>query len=261
MQVLICCSGNLTDPTCGGQSHELTRYITPFRRGLGHWLTDVTTLLPLMGDGSAPRQCALTMATDAWALPWTVTLALRLERDAAPAPTSAVVPLWNSGTGGNGGASWGVTFDATYNTPKNFPVRQVPIPSWATKALLHSVITGHGADNFNCAEFCVTSHAITVAGTTHTVTYDNAGTDEGCTHYAIDGALPNEHGTWLYGRDGWCDGSAIRPWLADVTGDIAWGASTSVNISYRGTYNGADPHPNPQTNMPYIIIHVYVAFS
>ncbi len=91
-------------------------------------------------------------------------------------------------------------------------------------------------------------------------TFDAAGTNEGCTLASITGALPNEHGTWLYGRDGWCDGSSVRPWLLDVTNDI-FPQTGTFNVSYRGTFNGMDPNPIPQTNMPYIIIHSYLAFA
>ena len=265
MQILVCCS-NTSDSTCGGANLELTRYITPFRRGLGHWLTDISPLLPLLvGDqqAPAPTKCLFTAATDAWAMPWTVTGALRLGRSAAPAAPVArtVVPLWNTGSGGNGGANWGVTFDKDFNNGVNFEERSVSIPSWGpTRATLHAVITGHGSDNNNCAEFCVTTHVVTVSGVQHEETFENAGTDEGCTLHTLSGALPNEHGTWLYGRDGWCDGSAVRPWIIDITPDIDF-AQPSFNVTYVGLFNGANPNPQPQTNMPYIIVHIYVVFS
>ena len=69
----------------------------------------------------------------------------------------------------------------------------------------HAVITGHGSDNNNCAEFCVTTHVVTVSD--------------------IDFAQP------------------------------------SFNVTYVGLFNGVNPNPQPQTNMPYIIAHIYVVFS
>ena len=125
-QVLASCSAagcNVSDPTCGGVNTELARFITPFRRGLGHWVTDVTPLLPLLfGDQQQQQQqapalqCLFTAATDSWALPWTVSMKLHLSSTAAAdAPTArALVPLWNTGSGGNGGANWGITFDKDY---------------------------------------------------------------------------------------------------------------------------------------------------
>ena len=32
-----------------------------------------------------------------------------------------------------------------------------------------------------------------------------------------EGGIPNEHGTWHFGRNGWCDGQNVRPWVVDVT--------------------------------------------
>ena len=68
--VTVCCSGNISDPACATSKYgftELGRYITPFRRGLGHWLTDVTPLLPLLFDDQSSTDnatCAFTFATD-----------------------------------------------------------------------------------------------------------------------------------------------------------------------------------------------------
>ena len=39
---------------------------------------------------------------------------------------------------------------------------------------------GHGSDEENCAEFCVTSHTFLVNGAEHTVTFREAGTEWGC---------------------------------------------------------------------------------
>jgi cyclophilin family peptidyl-prolyl cis-trans isomerase len=264
-QVLVCCNGNVSDPTCGGVNQELARWITPFRRGIGHWITDVSPLLPLLvGDQSSSTavKCSFTMATDAWAMPWYPSLFLRLSTiPNAPLSSKQIVPLWNTGAGGNGGENWGCVFDQKYNDGTCFPNRTVSIPSGATRAHIHSVITGHGSDNNNCAEFCATSHVITVNNEhIHEETFDNAGTNVGCTLATLSGALPNEHGTWPYGRDGWCDGSAVRPWIFEITNDIDF-SSNSFDVSYKGLFNGETPNPNPQTNMPYMIVHIYVSFS
>jgi hypothetical protein len=68
--VTVCCSGNISDPACATSRYgftELGRYITPFRRGLGRWLTNVSSLLPLLLDDQANNDnatCAFTFATD-----------------------------------------------------------------------------------------------------------------------------------------------------------------------------------------------------
>ena len=73
------------------------------------------------------------------------------------------------------------------------------------------------------------------------------------------GVEPNEHGTWLYGRNGWCDGQDVRPWLADVSADLkAPGAGMNV-VEYRGLYRGKDPQP--RQNPGYIMQSSTLSFS
>jgi hypothetical protein len=47
----------------------------------------------------------------------------------------------------------------------------------------------------------------TVNGAEHAVSFDDAGSAWGCTRAVPLGSLPNEHGTWMYGRNGWCAGA------------------------------------------------------
>ncbi len=72
------------------------------------------------------------------------------------------------------------------------------------------------------------------------VNFSEAGTPWGCADHAGDGAQPNEHGTWWYGRGGWCDGQQVEPWVVDVT---AWlSPAGRVNrVVYKGLYLGAEP--------------------
>lgn len=46
------------------------------------------------------------------------------------------------------------------------------------------------------------------------------GTALGCTLRVKDGVVPNEHGTWLYGRGGWCDGLQVNPWRIDISRQV-----------------------------------------
>ena len=36
-----------------------------------------------------------------------------------------------------------------------------------------------------------------------------AGTEWGCADRVLEGVTPNEHGTWHFGRMGWCDGQGV----------------------------------------------------
>lgn len=50
---------------------------------------------------------------------------------------------------------------------------------------------------------------------------DPSGSPLGCTNLVKDGAVPNEYGTWLYGRGGWCDGLQVDPWRIDITAQVS----------------------------------------
>ncbi|KAG9345206.1 hypothetical protein JZ751_009751 [Albula glossodonta] len=121
VQLFVCC--DYFSPYC---NRELGRWITAFRRGIGHWLTDVSPLLPLLTTG----KCTFTMKTVPWAMPWMASLNLRFR-----------------------------------------------------------------SSNYS-------------------------GSALGCAARVVEGAVPNEHGTWLYGRGGWCDGLQVNPWIIDISSQL-----------------------------------------
>lgn len=189
-------------------------------RRIGRWLTPVKPLIPLLqsADSSSANTCNFTMKTVPWAMAWVPTLNIRLvgkiqvldryetfhSREKALVPVE-VIPLFRGGT-----------FDKNYNA-KYRPITFVP-PQGTDKVKLVATITGHGSDNNNCAEFCVTSHHFVVNNKhNYTRVFKNAGTALGCADRVLEGVVPNEHGTWLYGRDGWCDGQEVVPWVVDIT--------------------------------------------
>ena len=139
-----------------------------------------------------------------------------------------IVPLFRGGT-----------FHEDYNT-KYSPFSFIP-PKGTERIKLVAVITGHGSDNNNCAEFCATSHHFVVNKKhNYTRVFSNAGTAMGCADRVPEGVVPNEHGTWLYGRDGWCDGQEVVPWVVDITSALQ---SPNNTIEYFGWFNNTDPHP------------------
>ncbi|EDV28324.1 uncharacterized protein TRIADDRAFT_37261 [Trichoplax adhaerens] len=243
VQLYVCCS-NATSHC----QQELGRWITSFRRRIGHWLTPVTPLLPLLSSSS----CNFTMKTVPWAQPWFTTLKLRFshkinttvaKKKGTPLKPQKLIPLFRGGT-----------FDKNYN--KKYKPIHFNMTSKTKKVKLVAVITGHGSDNNNCAEFCVTSHHFMVNEKHANVrTFSNAGNSLGCAERVLQGVTPNEHGTWLYGRDGWCDGQEIKPWIVDITNQLS---TKSVNtITYHGYYNHTDPHPTSKPG--YIIMYSFLS--
>ncbi|XP_069769783.1 uncharacterized protein [Narcine bancroftii] len=242
VQLYVCCKANSS--YC---NLELGRWITPFRRRIGHWLTDVSPLLPLLNAA----KCTFTMKTVPWAMPWRPTLNLRFSKvnQELTGYNSTLHPfqLLQLFTGG--------TFDKNYNK-KYQPIKFVVPPS-TRKVELYAVITGHGSDENGCGEFCVTSHHFIINYIfNNSRIFDNAGTSFGCANKVSEGVVPNEHGTWLYGRNGWCDGQNVLPWTRDVTKQVNMDGTNS--IMYFGWFKGKDP--NPKQNPGEIIMYSYLIF-
>ncbi|KAL4646857.1 hypothetical protein GN956_G9578 [Arapaima gigas] len=241
VQLYICC--DKFSPLCG---LELGRWITAFHRGTGHWLTDVSPLMPLLNG----KKCTFTMQTAPWAMPWVSGLHLRFSHSnqsgdgSDPLRPFKLEPLFKGGT-----------FDHDYNSryqPVSFTV-----PQATKKVEVYAVITGHGSDDNGCGEFCVTSHHFLVNGVfNNSLVFDTAGTALGCTARVGEGAVPNEGGTWLYGRAGWCDGLQVNPWKIDVTQQLNMTGRNS--ILYFGLFRGKDP--NPKTNPGMITMYSYLVF-
>ncbi len=60
---------------------------------------------------------------------------------------------------------------------------------------------------------------------------------------------PHTIGTWFFGRNGWCDGQQVSPWVADVTDALSPGSV--AQIQYKGLYYGQNP---PAAEQPGIIM-------
>ncbi|KAK3609886.1 hypothetical protein CHS0354_015079 [Potamilus streckersoni] len=240
IQVFVCC--NPESSLCG---MELGRWISPFRRRIGIWLSDVSSLLPLL----AGQTCMFTMKTAPWAMPWIPSLWLRFSQPQAEGPgrifPAEILSLYQPGA----------TFDKNYNT--HFPPMEFQVPKDTTQIYIYAVITGHGSDENGCGEFCVTSHHFNVNGHINNITFSDAGTALGCADQVSTGVIPNEHGTWLYGRDGWCDGRNVFPWVIDVTDQLLPTGEANL-IKYFGWFNGSDP--NPQHNPGEMIMYSYLVY-
>lgn len=244
VQLFVCC-----DSLSMYCNTELGRWITAFRRGIGHWLTDVSPLLPLLDSPT----CTFTMKTVPWAMPWVVSLNLRFSLSngtvtagEAPLRPFRVTSLFSGGT-----------FDKNYN--KQYQPFKFFTPFSTKKVELYAVITGHGSDENECGEFCVTSHYFYVNSVyNNTLTFKSAGSPLGCSLKVPDGAVPNEHGTWLYGRGGWCDGLQVDPWRVDLTQQLDLSGSSSNSVQYCGLFEDRDPNPSAQPG--YIIMSSFLIF-
>jgi hypothetical protein len=201
---------------------ELGRWITTYHRW-GRWVHDVSPLLPLLKDGGTRRLAFYTQQA------YRVGLSLRLSNAGRATVPSEATPLFSGGD-----------FGPAYNDGR-LP-RTVPIPADAKRVTLAITVTGHGgAQPGNCAEFCSPDHHFSVNGNDHVVQFTEPGDPEGCMRQTAQGTVPNQYGTWWYGRDGWCPGREVPMQVIDVTDDVTPGQDAT--FEYRGFYQGA-PYPS-----------------
>ena len=78
--------------------------------------------------------------------------------------------------------------------------------------------------------------------------FDNswANVENGCEQQVAYGTVPNQFGTWFYGRGGWCPGMEVAPRTLDITASVTPG--TSATIRYEGRLDGEPYVPIPATN-------------
>lgn len=207
-----------------GKMTEIARFITSYHRET-HWIVDATAMLPLLKAGATTFHWEFaptwnTQPTRTW-------LKLRLsKRNKGMRPTQATY-LWNGG-------GWNKNYDAGH------PKMDVPIAATTKHVELWALITGHGGDAPTmCSEFCNHQHDFTVGGKTFRKEHKEAGSSNKCMPNLEKGMVPNQGGTWWFGRGGWCPGMQVDPWVQDVTDLVKPGQTAS--IEYHGKYQSATP--------------------
>lgn len=224
---------------------EIYRMITSYKRQ-GRWITDLTPMLPLLQPGGKTRFRWYTVDG------WRVTANLRFYKDKAAAlrPYAAV-------------ALYGTEqFNQTYNG--KFAPKKVKVPADAKGAKLVALITGHGSatDTLNCAEFCNFTNHFTIGAKEFSLAHPDAGTAKGCMTKVDQGVLPNQYGTWPYGRAGWCPGWDVKPWVVDVSAQVTPGSE--VEVSYKALLGGKEFVPVPTGKgdyAPVIKMSSYLVFE
>ncbi len=202
---------------------EMSRFITPYHREASYIL-DATQALPWLAEGGA-RTIRYSFAPSWNTQPTYTEFSFRLgalEQDARPTQTHYLF-----GGGGFGGA---------YNDGRD-PI-EVAIPATATRVEVRAIITGHGMDAGNCAEFCNHQHEWTVGDEVVMHDHPIVGNQEGCAQAIPQGVVPNQGGTWWFGRGGWCPGQRVDPMVIDATDQVVGGTLT---VGYRGLLGGGTP--------------------
>lgn len=258
---------------------ELARWITPFGRRGGRWISDVTPLHALLDPRPhghpAGSRCRLHLSTPSWAGDWVPALSLRFHvakptRDGAWTPGSTpwreAVPLFSGGR-----------LSSTYGGGRRI-VALPAEPSRRRRVTLVAVISGHGQEErFDCGEFCETLHVFRVNGRTNvTAELGFAGgtnrSEDGCAGSVSSGVQPNQFGTWEFARGGWCNASPVRLWTFDVTEavnggeDLREGGRATASVEYFASVKGHDGIPRlgalaPNAGPPSILMESYMVFT
>ena len=198
---------------------EIGRWITTYGRS-GKWVTDITPLLPLIKQ-KGKNKFKFSVAGDQY----TNYLDLLFIPDESSDTPLDIHPLYSGTT----------QFNEEYNT--KFEEITLDIPANAKKVFISAYITGHGngSEQENCAEFCKFESIFNVNGTDFEIDFDNAGTDRGCFDLVNEGVVPNQSGSWPFGRAGWCPGQDVKLINIDITDNVITGTNT---FAYKGFLDG-----------------------
>ncbi len=103
----------------------------------------------------------------------------------------------------------------------------------ATKAFIKNSISGHGADNTNCAEFCNKFYQLNINNN------QIAQKQIWRSDCGLNQVYP-QTGTWLYDRANWCPGAVVWPIYHDISALTSANTDFSVNIDMQAyTDNGS----------------------
>jgi hypothetical protein len=208
---------------CDGQANELLRWITPYARaGVQKWVFETTPMLGLVRSGG-DHHFRFGMRWNMNPATWDMRFRLRNTGQVGAATTMLPAFVGNDG------------FNDTYN---DWPTFEFTPPPSATKVEFVALISGHGQETNNCAEWCNHQHEFTINGSAvYLREFPGQVVDQRCGEAADMGVIPGQWGNWTPGRAGWCPGSPVQPWIVDITGDVTL---EQINtIDYRGLFGGA----------------------
>jgi hypothetical protein len=214
-QVAICLDAECTERWPVAEA--ITSYWRPTRS-----LLEATPFLAFFKDGGE-FQLFVEWGPSFDPGPLETTINFRMFNEGKGMRPTEITPLWNGGA-----------FNAMYNDAK-LPV-DVMVPDTAQKVEIATIVTGHGIETNNCAEYCNHEHEFTVNGSApYAVEYEPMTSNVnsfGCAQLTHKGVQPNQWGSWYFGRAAWCPGWGVQPWIGDVTADINTGATNTF------TYDG-----------------------
>lgn len=198
-------------------SLELGRVITPYATDWPltrkhDYVFDVTDYEQKM-HGPQP----LRYFYDGYSWGFTVTIVFDFIEGTPPRNVARLERLWE------GAFAFGKTSDPieSHLTPRTVYVPGGPV---IDAVVLKTIVTGHGADPADCAEFCSKYYDVVVnnqaAGRTQ-IWKPTCGLNQ----------VSPQTGTWIYDRAGWCPGEAVMPRYHNLTQWAAPGIGMTVDVN------------------------------
>ncbi len=209
----------------------MSRWITTYHRR-GVWLTDITPFLAFFKEGGVKKfKINVPTGNSSYIMNMRIYLS---KNDSKLRPMNAH-RMWTGGS-----------FNLEYNPSKKPYLLENP---QFEKYTINGIMSGHGwgRDVANCAEFCNHTHHFSINGEILGELKDpKAGTGEGCYQLANEGVVPNQFGTWPYGRAYWCPGWDVLPFSIEIKNPNRG----NMLMTYEALYEGKpyDPQENPNSN-------------
>ncbi|WP_210519802.1 peptide-N-glycosidase F-related protein [Hymenobacter terricola] len=203
-------------------SLELARIMTPYATDWSlsrthDYVVDVTDYAPLLVGRPGYR-------FDYQGYSWGFTVTVRFDFIEGTPPQDPVdVRNVYDGT-----FAYGVITDPIDN---HMPARSLTAPSAGTIAL-KSLISGHGSDPLNCAEFCRRGYTLLVDNVARGNTFlwrDDCGKNE----------VYPQTGTWVYNRGNWCPGAVVRRIVQPLTALTTPGQPFTLDVNMQ-TYTASN---------------------
>ena len=183
---------------------EIARWITTYHRE-GRWVHDISPMLPMLAKGGHQR--LRFQGGNAYELTGT----LRFSNAGKSAKPARVLYVLDP------------------NNPDTFE-----IPSTAKKVELATVISQHGQ---TCGEFCNAEHHFVINDNSSVEIvrdFPTSSTTSGCMEQVDEGTVPNQYGTWWYGRSGWCPGKQVETVVDDITSQVVIGGENTISYTVEG---------------------------
>lgn len=207
---------------------EIARFITPYGNTFSQtwhaeWHIDITDYQMLLHDSVEIEYIHTGYETNV-GRGWVVTLDFVLIEGEPVMEPVAITQLWNGSFpfGNAGNPIENYLIPVTLATDTNTDVMRMRI-----------LQTGHGADTYNCAEFCAKArytYLDSVLVNTKSI-WKTCGTNP----------LYPQGGTWIYNRANWCPGAVVFPDVYDF--NVTSGSSHTFNIDMQA-YTAPSPSAN-----------------